>query len=194
MALDQLLAVLLRETKAEAETLLAAANAEAARIREECATSLAERGSRDEAALEADQRTAVEFALVAARWAARREELLARERMLERVFNQARAGFDQAVVSPVLRDGIAGLAREAIGCLAARSATIRCHPALLEALNSEVSQRPGVQVIADPAAGTGFRLTSDDGTLTIDATLEERMGRMTQKLRQLVSSRLEQGP
>jgi vacuolar-type H+-ATPase subunit E/Vma4 len=191
MALEQLLAVLLREAEAEADAVLAVARTEAERIRERCAADLSECKRRDQATLETERKTAVEFALVTARRNARREELLARERMIERVLEAARARFPDAVASPLLRAAIPAMGREAIGCLAGRAATIHCHPSLMDLMTPLAGSAPGVRVMADPEVGAGFRLSSDDGTLAIDATLEDRMVRLGQRLRQVVVARLE---
>lgn len=194
MALDQLLATLTREAEAEAEAIVAAAHAEAGALRERNAAELTQRRQQHERELEAERRTAIESALVTARRAARREELQARERMLARVLDLAAQRFPEAIGNPDYRSALPGLLAKALECLAGRPGTIRCHPGLVEELSQLLQARSGVRLTADTACGTGFRLTSDDGALAIDATLEDRVERIDRRLRQEILSRLGREP
>lgn len=194
MALDQLLATLTREAEAEADAIVAAAHAEAGALRERNAAELTQRRQQQERALEAERRTAIESALVTARRAARREELLARERMLARVLGLAAERFPEAVQNPDYRSSLPVLLAQALECLAGRPGGIRCHPGLVDELGRLLKERPGVQLTADATCGTGFRLTSDDGALAIDATLEDRVQRLDRRLRQEILARLGREP
>lgn len=194
MALDQLLATLTREAEAEAEAIVAAAHAEAGALRERNAAELTQRRQQHERALEAERRTAIESVLVTARRAARREELQARERMLVRVLNLAAQQFPEAVRNPDFRAAQPAFLAKALECLAGRPGTIRCHPGLMDEISRLLKTRPGVQLTADAACGSGFRLTSDDGALAIDATLEDRVERLDRRLRQEILARLGREP
>jgi vacuolar-type H+-ATPase subunit E/Vma4 len=194
MALDQLLAVLSREAEAEADAIRGAAQADARSLLERCGAELTERRLQQARALEAERQNAIAFALVAARRAARRDELLARERLLNRVLRLAADRFPEAVRNPVFRATLPALVAQALECLADRPGTIRCHPGLMDEISRLLTDRPGVRLLADPACGTGFRLTSDDGPLVIDATLEDRVERLDRRLRQAILSRLGRGP
>jgi vacuolar-type H+-ATPase subunit E/Vma4 len=193
MALDNLLAVLLREAEAEAEAILVAARAEAEAIRARGTADLAERRRRLDQELEADRHTAVEFALAAARREARRDELLARERMIERVLAAARTRFPDALVRPEFRAALPAQIREGVECLAGRPGTLRYHPDLVQEVTCVVAEMKGIELIPDPAAGAGFRLASADGALEIDGTLADRLERLDRPIRQEVLRRLEQG-
>jgi vacuolar-type H+-ATPase subunit E/Vma4 len=194
MALDTLLAVLLSEAEAEAEAILAAARAEAESIRSHGEAEVVERQRRLELELESERRTAVELALAAARRDARREELLARERMIERVLAAARARFPAALRTVAFRSGLPAQVRQGLECLAGRPATLRCHPDLTLDIAPLVADQAGIQLTPDPATGSGFRLRSEDGALEINATLEDRLQRLDRRVRQEVLSRLEREP
>jgi vacuolar-type H+-ATPase subunit E/Vma4 len=194
MALDTLLAVLLSEAEAEAEAILAAARTEAESIRSRSDAELTERQHRLDLELESERRTAVEFALATARHDARREELLARERMIERVLAAARARFPAALREPGFRSGLPAQVRQGLECLAGRPATFRCHPDLTLDIEPLVSDQPGIQLTPDPATGSGFSLLSADGALEINATLEDLLHRLDRRVRQEVLSRLEREP
>ena len=194
MALETLLAVLLKEAETEAEAILTAARAKADSIRSQSDAELAERQRRLDLELESERRTAVEFALAAARRDARREELLARERMMERVLAAARARFPEALGLAGFRSGLPAQVRQGLDCLAGRPATLRCHPDLTPDIAPLVSDQPGIQLIPDPATGPGFRLRSADGALEINATLEDLLQRLDRRVRQEVLFRLEHQP
>lgn len=194
MALDHLLAVLEAEADAEAARVLDEARQTADQTRRRCEADLAERRRRDRQSLESQRATEVEFALVAARRHARREELEARERLLARVLDSARNRLVTLLRTPELGNAIGALVGPALECLATRSATIRAHPDLTELLQQAVGNWTGVRVLPDPRIGTGFCLTSDDGSLKIDVTLEARMAGMSRVLRQEILKHLEKRP
>jgi vacuolar-type H+-ATPase subunit E/Vma4 len=54
-----------------------------------------------------------------------------------------------------------------------------------------VGHYSGVQLAVDPAVGSGFKVASADGTLEIDATLEDRLARHQDRIRQEVMAALE---
>lgn len=194
MALDHLLAVLHTEAEAEVERVLATARQEAEAIRQRCEADLAERRRRDQQALDTERRTEVEFALVAARRQARRDELEARDRMLARVLDTARSRFGSLLPTATLRAALGAQVAQSLDCLATRAATIQAHPDLTGLVVQAVGNRSGVKVVADPGAGTGFRVASDDGTLAIDGTLEGRLVRMNRQLRQDILRQWERAP
>lgn len=192
MALDHLLAVLQTEAETEAEEILASARQRAEELRARVAAELAQRRARDQQLLEAQQASELALLLVSAHRTARRMELESRERMLARVLDQAQRRLGTLLERPDCHQSIAGQVRQSLDCLALRSATIRVHPRLVETVTGAVEGRSGVTVIADGATGTGFRLTSDDGTLVIDGTLEDRMARMKRHLDQVILAHWEE--
>lgn len=194
MALDQLLTVLLDEAKTEAEAILAAARTEAQAILERTSAELDERRKRNQRELEAGSERTMASALAAARGAARREELLARERFLVRVLSAAADRFPETAENPQFRARLPGLVAPALECLGDRPGTIHCDPGLMDVVGPLLADRPGLSLTEDPDVGTGFRLTSDDGVLVIHATLEDRVQRLDRRVRQEIVSRLGQAP
>ncbi len=194
MALDHLLEVLRQGAEAEVAAIIAAARTEAEAIRARSAAELAQRRGALLAAREAERHSAVEQVMSTSRRAARRDELEARQRLLDRIFAAATARFPAALGAAQYRAGLPRLVAEAIGCLGERKGTLRCHPVLGRELGRLVGTHPSVRVVTDPGAGSGFRLASDDGAMEIDATLEDRLLRRTTRIAVEVVARLEAGP
>lgn len=194
MALEHLVGTLTREAEAEAAAILATARAEADAIRARSEHVLETSRESTRAAGEARRRAAVEVALVEARRTGRREMLEARRRALDRVFAAARAALPAASERPEYRAGVAPAVEMALGCLGDRAATLRCNPALKAQIEPLVRARPGLAVVVDPGAGSGFRVVADDGTLEIDSTLESRLARLTPRLAIEISAQLGSAP
>lgn len=176
MALDHLLAALEREARAEADELLAAARADAAQR-----TTLADAAiaRRREAALGGrarEQQAELEAALSAARLAARREVLDARERLVERVFDAVRAACGAAVTRADFVAGLPARAAAALTCVGACDAVVLSAPAPLAAILAQGTTGDGrVTVREDAGAGAGFRLATADGSLEVVDTIEARI-------------------
>jgi vacuolar-type H+-ATPase subunit E/Vma4 len=191
VALEKLIEVLRQGTEAEAAAILTAARTEADAIRARTEAEVAERRGREQAAREAERASAIELALTTGRRTARREELEARQRVLDRVFAAAAAEFGAALERPEYRAALQALVTEAVGCLGGREGTLRCHPTLQRDLKRIVGSRPALRVVGDPATGSGFKLLSDDGAVEIDGTLEDRLVRRATRLAVEVAARLE---
>jgi vacuolar-type H+-ATPase subunit E/Vma4 len=190
MALDHLIEVLRREALAEVAAIEQAARTEAEAIRTRTEADLAARRDRVLAEREAQRRAMVEQAVAVARRGARRMVLQARERLLGRVLGVARSRFPQVLGLPGYRATLPPQLAEALECLAERPGTLRCHPELRPELKRLAGTRRGVHIVPDPAVGSGFKLASDDGAMEIDATLEDRMARLENRLRQEVLAAL----
>jgi len=102
----------------------------------------------------------------------------ARQRLIERVFGRARAGFADAIRSDAYAAALPHQLEEAFGYLGDRSATVRCPQALETAVRSLIGARRAVTVKADDETAPGIVVQTDDGSLTIDVTLEGRLGAM----------------
>lgn len=191
MALEHLIEVLRQGTEAEVAAILGAARTEADTIRARNDAEVAERRAREQAAREAQRASVIELALTTGRRTARREELEARQRLLDRVFAAAAATFGAALERPEYRAALPDLVSEAVGCLGGREGTLRCHPTLLRDLKRIVGSRSALRIVGDPAAGSGFKLLSNDGAVEIDGTLEDRLLRRATRLAVDVAARLE---
>jgi vacuolar-type H+-ATPase subunit E/Vma4 len=194
MALEELLQVLRRETEAEAAAILAAARAEAEAIQIRCEADLAARGESFRSEQETVRRSAVELAVAQARRESRRDMLEARERMLARVFARAQEQFPKTLRTTEYQAALSTQVSEALNCLAARAGSVRCHPELAPALAPMLSTRQGVTVTVDASVGSGFKVASEDGTVEIDGTLEGRLERTRNRMKQAVMAALQETP
>ncbi|HSB53272.1 MAG TPA: V-type ATP synthase subunit E family protein [Gemmatimonadales bacterium] len=194
MALDQLLTVLSREAEAEAASVLEASRAEAQAIRDRAAAALAHRKEEEERAWEVERQHAMAITLASSRQRAREAELLARDRMLTRVLTRARQQLPRVEDRDEFRATLPVLLAHSLECLGDRPGAIRCSPALVAEVQRSIADRPAIELRPDPAIGTGFRLTSSDGALLIDATLEQQIDQLAPRLRQEILARLEGAP
>jgi len=193
MALEHLVTILRQETEAECEAILAAARAEVEAIRAHSEAELSERRGAVLAAREADLRTAVELALVAARRNGRREVLGARWRLLERVLAAARSCFPETLTSPEYQALLPGQVSEALECLGDRAGTLRFHPSIRKALHSATGRRTGLRLVSDPKIGSGFKILSADGAVEIDGTMEDRLSHFAPRVALDVFAEFEAG-
>jgi vacuolar-type H+-ATPase subunit E/Vma4 len=117
--------------------------------------------------------------------------LEARERLLERVFAAARGELPAAAAGAGYRAGLPAALAGALAAVGGAEAVIRCPEALardLERLRPPAT--PPVRVVVDPAAGSGFRVTSTDGAVEVDETLESRLDRLRPELARRVLAQL----
>ncbi|HXQ30143.1 MAG TPA: V-type ATP synthase subunit E family protein [Gemmatimonadales bacterium] len=178
MPLEHLLAALEREATARAESVLAAAQAEADRVRQDGDALVARRRAEALRAREADLRGAVEAALGDARRASQLAVLEARARFLDRVFERARALFPSAVASAAYRAALPGHVAEALTALGDEPAVIRCPEPLVSAVRAAVDTAAQVRIQGDPAAPAGLTAVSTDGAIEVDNTLAGRLDRL----------------
>ncbi len=194
MALERLLSVLTLEADTEVAAVLDQARAEAAPLRERTEAEVDAGRTADARSWEAEREQALALTLVDARRRARDAELVARDHLLARVLDRARARLPAALARPEFRAGLPRLLEEALEALGDRPAILRAPPALLGVLEPLARARPRLELQADPAAGSGFVLTSADGSLRIDATLEHRLAQLAPRLRQDILARLKGTP
>ena len=191
MGLEHLLEALERDAKAQIEQLLAQARAEAEGVTAATTAALAQRQG---AAAETRERTRlieVEQAVTRARRAARRSVLEARERLLERVFANARSELPAAAAGAGYRAGLPAALAGALAAVGGEEAVIRCPEVLvrdLERLRPDAT--PRARVVVDPKAGSGFRVASVDGAVEVDDTLESRLDRLRPDLARRVLAQL----
>ncbi|HUK20300.1 MAG TPA: V-type ATP synthase subunit E [Gemmatimonadales bacterium] len=192
MSLDHLLAGLERDATAQADGLLAAARAEAARL----TTAADDRTrARQAAALgvrEAELRAQSEAALSVARLSGRAAVLEGRRRVLDRILGAARGQFVSMLDDPAYRAALPQQVNEALDALGDETAaTIVCPSPLVAAVQDIVARRRHVTVQADPASRPGIRVRSADGVIEVDNTLEGRLGRLRPRLEVELAARLE---
>jgi vacuolar-type H+-ATPase subunit E/Vma4 len=191
MGLEHLLDALERDANAQIDQLLVQARAEADGVTAAATAALAQRRGAAAEARERTRRLEVEQAVTRARRSARRSVLEARERLLERVFTAARNALPAAAAGAGYRAGLPAALAGALAALGDAEAVIRCPEPLVRDLERlRPPATPPVQVVVDPAAGSGFRVASADGAVEVDDTLETRLDRLRPDLARQVLAQL----
>lgn len=182
MAIEPLIESICREADREAAALLHRARAEADRIDDEAraARSKARSGVIDER--RSEWLSEDEPALAAARRDATREVLTARERLLDRVFRTVAAEFVDILRDPTYQATLKGLIDEALPFAGNRPATVICTDINAASVQEAVAARGDVGVRTEANARGGIMVVTDDGTVSIDNTLEGRLQRMKPQL------------
>lgn len=127
--------------------------------------------------------------IAAAQLRAQTLKLERRERLLERVFTEARQQLAFIPEWPDYAQIVRRLVREAVGRLEADELLIHADERTLQVLNDEVLADLGKEVgvhlrIGEPLAqGTGVMVVTPDGHRSYDNTLETRLARMQDGLR-----------
>lgn len=193
MAIEQLLATLEREGKEDAERVVADARAEAARLRAAAEEDL-DRRRRDRVEPEGRRlRAEAAAALAVARHTARRAQLLARDRLLERIFAAARELLAAAAGSEAYRRTLGRRVEEAASYAGDSPAVLRCPPALAHTLAPVVASLLNLTVEPDAGAPPGFSITSADGAVSVDQTLTGRLAQLAPQLAIDLVARLQGG-
>jgi fused signal recognition particle receptor len=194
VALEELLAALERDAEAAVQAVRDAAAAEAARIAAESRTQAERRRAEFVAARERELRAAGEVAAAEVGRRTRRAVLEARQGMLDRVFAAARERLAAVATQPAFTERLGDHLAEARAYLGDGPVTVRCPPELTARVRRLARPADGITVVADPAAGTGLRVTSGDGTVEVDNTLDARLARLRPRLALEVLQRLERAP
>jgi vacuolar-type H+-ATPase subunit E/Vma4 len=181
MALSDLLRRLEEEADARVAALLDAARAEAAGIAADAAARLSERYATARASREAALRAAAARASISARREATARVLAARDETLQRILSrmeqllEARRG-SEAVLAR------AGADLEAAVCYLDGPIRVRCRPELVTWVRDRLGAGARDAVQPDPEVGTGAVLRAADGSVEIDATMEQRLVRLRPEL------------
>ncbi len=177
MALDALLRTLARDAGTRRDALLAAARAEAARLRAEADAQLAARRATLLAARERALSAELEEAVAIARDGARARLLAARDAALRRVQERAAAILGAEGTGPAFAPLVAALGRDALGYLEGCPAVVACDDASAAILAPVLAGNAGAR--REPAAGhgPGCTVTAADGRVTVDATLRRLLER-----------------
>ncbi len=176
MSLDQLLGALERETREEADRLLAEARIEAERIGAAVDDELTRQREASLGMLERDLESELEAELSTARLAARREVLRARERLLERLFALLAQRIPALTDDPRYLAGLATRVADALACFEPGvPLELRAAPTMAARIATDRLVPGTVTVTPDVSIGTGFRLVTADGTIEVIDTLEARI-------------------
>ncbi len=193
MALAELLRNLEEEADARVRAILAEARTGAERLGLERAADLARRCAAARDAREAELRATAARELEIARRLAARRLLEARAGVLERIRRRAEALLVARAVDPT---GVPRLARDlalALEYLGPAPAIVEAPAALVEALRSTISDTS--RVTFEPSDDRrGLVIRTPDGTLSVDASMEQRLARGWPRLAIALAGRLETLP
>lgn len=176
MALDELLAALEREADRTARQLIAGAMAEAGRIAAESEQVVAAHRDAAVGSAAQAQRAAVERAVADAGHLARRDTLAARELLLQRIVSAVRSALPDAVTRERYVASLPARVAAAAACFADREPLVlRAPRVLIDVLRPIADTYPAVTLQESDQGGSGFHLSTVDGAVDVDATLESRL-------------------
>jgi len=178
VSVEPLIRALEREAREEIRDLQDRARREADRLIGEASAEEEERLERTLAERGARLRAEDGARRAGARLGARRRVLEARRRCLDRAFAGAAGRLPKLLLGPARDDLARRLLAAALDCAGERPVEIRCPGALEETVRTLLAALPDAtrrRLVVDDAVGSGLVLTSDDGRLHIDATLEGQL-------------------
>lgn len=193
MALDHLLDDLRRRAESELAAIRDRAAAEAAAITAESDQRVAALRRQALDARESSLRAEASRAIAAAARSARRVELEAEQRLLERVCASAAERLPAHAVTPAGRAVLVRWLRYAVEYLGGRPGTLRCAAPLVSGLTGGIAGNAALTVQVDEGVSTGFQIESADGRLLIDGTLEGALARNRARLAPIVFLALRNG-
>ncbi len=189
MAIENLLESLERRVAEREATIGREAESAAAELIGEADRAVAAERGAFRREREAALRREADAAITVARRDAARETLLARERLLSRVFAAASAKIPDLVRDARYLDTLAERVRDAAAFVGAREAVIHCTPGLGKRLRALVD---GMRVEESAEVGTGFVIGTADGSLAVNDTLERALARRRGDLAARVLERFEE--
>lgn len=180
--IDTLLATLEREAEAEIARVLDDARARAAELTRATDEKIAARRGQLLGPREIAARAEHERVLADARRAARASVLEARAALLDRLFVAIRAILPQLAGSAAYRGTLARQLQRLSAFAGDQRVTIRCMPALTATLRRLIKANGHIRIQPDEGISAGFCLTTADGALDVDASLESRLERLRPRL------------
>ncbi len=187
MGLNELIASLIRSAQDEAERRRARAREEAERIVAEARARVAGRVATAVAEREACRRGELRRELARERRARRSALLERRDRQLASVLELTRARLPEVLRRPQYRTSLTRDLTEAATYLGDEGAVVRAPPVLREPIEEWLARRADWSLELDPTRTTGPVITSLDGRLTVDLSLETRLGARWERLSQQVA-------
>ena len=178
MALDVLLQAIAEDGEAEAQRILDAASTDAAAIRAAADARADQRCAEAIAARAAQLRAELETGRARRRNEARVEVLLARQRFLDSIVDEADRRLP-GILDSAPPGALPGLCREALEFFPSGGARIRCRAGLARQLGETLG---GVPIEVDESVAEGVIAESVDGAVRIDNTLRARLRRRRPEL------------
>lgn len=174
MALPDLLEALREQAAERRAEELAAADAEAARIRAESRAALERRRLEYVDRMRRDEEEAARRAVSRAETEARASVLAARGRLLRRVADVVEARADAAVGDPDYLVALPDEVRRGLERLPSGALVVRTPAALVGIVRDAVGEREHV-VVEAAEVGTGFVAAAQSGGVEVDGTLRTRL-------------------
>lgn len=180
--MDALLQTLEREAEAEIARVLDDARARASELTRAADERIAARRGATLERRETEARKDHERVLAGARHTARTRVLEARAALLDRLFVQIRAVLPELAQSAAYRRNLAGQLQRLRAFAGDQPVTLRCMPALTTTLRGLVKTNGHVRIRGDARIAAGFFVTTADGALDVDGSLESRLERLRPQL------------
>jgi vacuolar-type H+-ATPase subunit E/Vma4 len=172
MSVEALLRNLEREGRTRTAAIRSEADAELARIRADADDARARTLSDALGDAEIVLRLELGGQLAEARVQAQQRVLLARQALLDRIFDEARAHLAEALNDPDSQAALVSRAESALRHMPEGPVEIRCPDAVASVLGQALSGREGLRIEIDEEVAPGFRVIGANGALEVDATLE----------------------
>lgn len=188
MPIADLLSNLEREGEAEIRVLLAAAEAEVARIEAESARSRAHRLTASGKVVQAEHQAAADLEIAAATRRAREDVLTARAGVLSRVLAVTR-DLLPALVAEHGERLAPNLIAAALACTGCEPGVVRCAPSIVAC--ARAAAPPNLRVEPDLLIATGVVIELDRGTrieASLDALLDREWPRLAPRVLEAVAS------
>lgn len=192
MSLAGLLGALEHDAESRIAADLEAAAREAAAIQVESERRLSQRREARTRAVTASlaERRAEALALATRR--VRGTVLESRDRAISRVLESIRSLATAPVADAVDRTHLLDLAREALGYVDGETAILRASPDLVPSLGQSRGAGSRIRVLPDPTIAAGSIIGTEDGRVTVDATLAGWLETREPELRIVIARMLEQ--
>jgi vacuolar-type H+-ATPase subunit E/Vma4 len=186
--LDDLLQRLEREAVDQSTALIAAARDEAKCILREAEESAMQDLADRLAALTSGHQAETAKAIEAVRLEGALALLRARHQAIDRILDRVRSRLTAAAADPGYLESVVAELDHALAILDQRPAVLHASPAIADLARHH--SYPNTDIVVDPALA-GFRLSSVDGRITVDATLAERLRLRTPALGMMAAQALE---
>ncbi len=181
-----------RRAEASAEAILRSARAEAIRVLADADAEVEARRNRAVRTSENAHREESRSSIAAARHEALRAVLVARERLLARVFERARALLGDACNMPSYRDALLEDVTKALEFVGDQEAVVRCSEGLSDLIETGLLGHGRARIEPLETDGHGFLVLGSGGQVEVDGTLESRLERSSPALAIEILTRVEE--
>jgi vacuolar-type H+-ATPase subunit E/Vma4 len=125
-----------------------------------------------------------------------RDTLEARAAALDRIFVEAERRFGSLASHPGLRDLLAAMLSDGLGCLPAGAASVACAGAVADAAHAALAStgRDDVTLRLDEGVPIGVMIEAGDGSVVVDGTFARRLARERPRLSTVLARRLLENP